>query len=126
MKRLFAAILGFCLVAAASAEEYLVTFGWTDPTTYQAGETPTYQAQWRLDGGAATTIADLGTPGGSFNLTASPGQQLEICPQSMNGALVNFDCTQPAHWFAAGTTQQGPTTPASPTGFSATIIYQGP
>ena len=127
--RIFSPVTMFLMLllvaSVAHAEQYQVTFGWNDPTTYQTTDTPTYSAQWRLDSGVATVISGLPTPAGSFSLTASPGQSLEICPQNANGALTTPDCSQAANWIAVGNTPTPPTTPLSPNGFSATIIYTG-
>ena len=64
--------------APALADQYQVTFGWTDPTTYNAEDVPEYEARYRVAGGAETTLAGLTTPGGAVDLTAAPGDPIEV------------------------------------------------
>jgi len=72
MKKTLIALL-FALSAPAFADNYQVTFGWTDPTTYVASDAPVYSAKYRIAGGTETTIPSLATPGGV--LCNSPGAQ---------------------------------------------------
>lgn len=120
MKRTLIALL---LVASAPAfaDSYQVTFGWTDPTTYIASDAPVYSAKYRIAGGTETTIPSLATPGGTFNVTATPGQTIEVAMQTCNIGL----CSSWTGWITA-TAQHPPTQPQPLTGGVITVVRTGP
>jgi len=103
------------------ADTYQVTFGWTDPTTYIAGDAPVYSAKYRIAGGAETTISSLATPGGTFNATATPGQTIEVAMQACNIGV----CNSWTGWVTA-TAQHPPTQPQPLTGGVITVVRTGP
>ena len=50
------ALAGALFTAApALADTYQVVVGWTDPTAYNPGDDPSYEARWRVGGGACTS-----------------------------------------------------------------------
>jgi hypothetical protein len=117
-----------CLLALlpfpAFAANYQVTYGWMDTTVYSPTETKGYEAKYRVNGGAETSIAGLTTPGGSTTVMANPGQSIEMAFRncSMVPALL---CGPWLPWIAA-TAPYPQTVPNVPTGASITVIYTGP
>ena len=112
------------LSGVAVADQYAVTYGWTDPTVYIPSDTKSYEAKYRINGGAETIIPSLTVPGGSINLTATPGQTIEFAGRAKNGT------TNPLYsaWssWATATAQYGLTQPANQTGMTITVIRTGP
>lgn len=110
----------FFVAFTVFADTYNASVSWTDPTVYNAQDTPKYRFQWRVTAtGTATTADNLTTPAGSFVATATPGQTIEVRAQNVNGALSSA-------WTAwvAGTAPHPATTPATPTNFTITISRQ--
>lgn len=107
--------------APVLADNYQVTFGWTDPTTYIPSDAPVYEAKYRIAGGAETVIPGLATPGGSFNATADPGQTIEVAARNCNLAL----CSDWSAWVTA-TAQHPATQPESPANLTITVVRTGP
>lgn len=68
--------------------------------------------------------AALTVPGGSINLTVTPGQTIEFAGRNKNGT------TNPLYsaWsaWATATAQHGLTQPQNPTGMTITVIRTGP
>ena len=113
--------LGMLMSAPALADQYQVTFGWTDPTTYNAEDVPEYEARYRVAGGAETTLAGLTTPGGAVDLTAAPGDPIEVAARNCNRGL----CSAWSPWATAGAPYPV-TQPEEPGGLSITVIRTGP
>lgn len=101
---------------AAWADNYQVTFGWTDPTSYLPSDEPVYGAKYRIAGGAEVLIENLATPGGAVNITASPGDLVEFAAQACNLGL----CSPWTAW-AAVTAPYPPTQPGGQNGLTVTI-----
>ena len=118
-KNLLALSAAVLFSTSAFADTYQLTFGWTDPTTYQPGEVPVYSAKYRVAGGAETVLPPLATPGGSTVVTATPGDAIDVAARACNQTL----CSAWTQWVTA-TAQHPPTTPATQTGLSITIIRQ--
>lgn len=112
--------LGVLLAGSALADSYQVTFGWTDPTTYNVEDQPVYEARYRVAGGTDTTLAGLTTPGGSVDLTASPGDPIEVAARNCNRGL----CSAWSPWATAGAPYPV-TQPDDPSGLSITVIRTG-
>lgn len=120
MKKVLAALL-FVVPAPAFADNYSVTFGWTDPTNYIPSDAPIYSAKYRVNGGAETVIPGLATPGGSVTVTAIPGQQIEIAAQNCNLSL----CSGWSGWVTATAPHQA-TQPQTPSAITITVSRTGP
>lgn len=118
-KVFFAAALVFSSVAFA--DSYQVTFGWTDPTTYLPGETPVYEAKYRIAGGAEVSVPGLTVPGGTVSVTATPGNTIEVTGRQCVEAL----CSDWMPW-ATATAQHPPTQPQQGTGLTITVVRTGP
>jgi len=124
MREWVAAVVVAALPSLAFADSYQVTYGWDTPT-WIPSDTPSYDAKYRLGGGAAVDLPDTTVPGGSFTYTAAAGTVLEMCPQNKNGTIITPDCSQAGHWLTVGGSPYPPTVPPMPSGFSATIIRTG-
>lgn len=112
------------LSSAAWADQYAVTYGWTDPTVYIPSDSKSYEAKYRINGGAETVIPNLTVPGGSINLTVTPGQTIEVAGRAKNGTT-NPLYSEWSSW-ATATAQYGLTQPANQTGMTITVIRTGP
>lgn len=113
------------LSGAAWADQYSVTYGWTDPTVYLPSDSKSYESKYRINGGAETVIPNLTVPGGSINLTATPGQTIEFAGRNNNSDGTNTLYSAWSAW-ATATAQFGLTQPANPTGMTITVIRTGP
>lgn len=120
MKKVLAALL-FAVSAPVFADSYLVTFGWTDPTTYLPSDEPVYSAKYRVNGGAETVIPSLATPGGSVTVTAAPGQTIDVAAQNCNLSL----CSAWSAWVTA-TAPHAATQPQNPSAITITVTRTGP
>jgi hypothetical protein len=123
MKRLIkiTPIILVALCGHAWADTYQVTYGWTDPTTYIPSDAPTYEARYRINGGAETLRPATPTPGGSFTATATPGQTIELAARTCNLGL----CSAWTGWVTA-TAQHPATQPSLPTSLTITVVRTGP
>ncbi len=119
--KIIAALALAALSAPALADSYLVTFGWSDPTTYLPSDAPVYSAKYRVNGGAETTVPSLATPGGSATVTAAPGQTIEVAARACNLAL----CSAWSAWVTA-TAPHPATQPGGQTGVTITVARTGP
>jgi hypothetical protein len=119
--RAIAAVLAILATGAARADIYQLTAGWTDPTTYNPGDTPTYELRYRVAGGSETLVQGLTTPAATATATAAPGQPIEVAVRAVNGTLLGA-------WspWATATAAYPPTMPAEQTGLTITIIRTGP
>lgn len=106
---------------AALADTYQLTAGWTDPSAYNPGDTPTYELRYRVAGGAETLLQGLTTPAATASVTAAPGQPIEVSARATNGTLAG-----PWTAWVTATAAWPPTTPAEQTGLTITVIRTGP
>lgn len=120
-RNLVGGIAMLLLSGAAWADQYSVTYGWTDPTVYIPSDSKSYEAKYRINGGAETIIPNLTVPCGSINLTVTPGQTIEFAGRNKNGT----ENPMYSAW-ATATAQHGLTQPADPTGMTITVIRTGP
>lgn len=121
MRKVLALAALLTLSAPAFADTYQVVVGFTDGTTYQPGETPSYVVKHRVNGGTETVLPASPTTGRTFTLTATPGQAIDVAAQACNGAL----CSPYTVWVTAAAGYP-PTTPQTPTGVSITVTRTGP
>lgn len=120
IRRLLIAASLLFVSCAASAAQYQLTVGWTDGTTYLPSDTPTYEAEWRVNGGVSTAISALPTPSAAATITANHGDTIEARVRNVNGTLASAW----SGWVAA-TAATPPTQPGDPTGISLQLIYVG-
>lgn len=120
MNKLFGLALLF-LAVPALADTYQIDAGFTDGTTYQPGETPSYVVKYRVNGGAETVLPASPTTGRTFTLSANPGEPIDVAAQTCNGTL----CSPYSVWVTAAASYP-PTTPQTPTGLSITVTRTGP
>ncbi len=120
MKRTLIALL-FVASAPAFADNYQVTFGWTDPTTYIPSDVPIYEAKYRIAGGVETAISAMTTPGGSATVVADPGNPIEVTGRQCNQGL----CSSWMDWVTA-TAPHPATQPQQGTGLTITVVRTGP
>lgn len=120
MKRLLLASSLLMLSGLVCAAQYQLTVGWIDGTTYLPSDTPTYEAEWRVNGGASNTISALPTPSAAATITANHGDTIEARVRNVNDTLVSAW----SGWVAA-TAATPPTQPGDPTGISLQLIYVG-
>ena len=113
-------VMLFTLVSSvAFADTYQVTFGWTDPTVYIPSDVPQYEAKYRINGGAETVLPALATPDGSVNITANPGQPIDVAARNCNLTL----CSDWTGWVTA-TAPYPATQPLAPTNLTITVTRQ--
>lgn len=117
-------VLLTALSAPALADTYQITSGWTDPTTYNPGDSPTYELKWRVAAGAETVIQNLTSPAASFSVTANPGQSIEI--QVMARNLGTSGPWSPVSGWVTATAGYPVTQPVEQTGITITVIRTGP
>lgn len=106
---------------AAVADQYSVTAGWTDPTTYNPADAPTYELRYRVAGGAETVLPGLTSPAASFTVNAAPGQPIEVQVRARNLGLDG-----PLSEWVTATASYPATVPATQTGITLTVIRTGP
>jgi len=121
MRKFLALTALLTLSAPALADTYQVVAGFSDPTTYQPDETPSYIVKYRVNNGAETVLASSPTTGRSFSLTANPGEPIDVAAQTCNDAL----CGGYTPWVTAAAGYP-PTTPQVPTGLTITVTRTGP
>lgn len=122
MRSMLFGIAGLLMLSSpAWADTYQVTFGWTDSTTYLPSDAPVYEAKYRIAGGTETVIPGLATPGGSVNVTANPGQTIEIAARATNLGLSSAW----TGWVTA-TAPHAATQPGAQTGLTITVVRTGP
>ena len=123
MKSIFTLIL--MLAAGLShAATYSLTGSWQDQTVYNPADKPVYQAEYRVNGGAATALTGLTAPAFATTVTANPTDVIEARVVNCN----SFQSTPPlcgpwSGWLQA-TAPYIPTTPVAPTGFSIVLTPQ--
>lgn len=119
MGRLFVAA-GLLLAAfVASADQYQLTFGWTDPTTYLPSDAPVYHAKYRVAAGAEVELPALSTPGGSATVEATPGDPIDVAARACNLTL----CSAWTDWVTA-TAPHAATQPANQHSLTITVTRQ--
>lgn len=120
MKKLLSALI---LLApfAVQADVYQLTFGWTDPTNYVETDAPVYEAKHRVAGGAETVVPGLTTPAGSVQITAMPGDPVDVAARACNLGL----CSDWTAW-ATATAPHPATQPGGQQGLTITITRVGP
>jgi len=112
-------VLFTLMSSMAFADTYQVTFGWTDPTVYIPSDVPQYEAKYRINGGAETVLPALATTGGSVNITANPGQPIDVAARNCNLTL----CSAWTGWVTA-TAPFPATQPQTPTNLTITVVRQ--
>lgn len=114
MKALVLAVILALATVTAQAATYGLQGSWTDPTVVQSGYiyTPNYDAEVRVNGGAATSINNLGVSAFTATVTASPGDTIEARVRAKNIAP---DPDLVGAWspWAAATAPQLPTAPGA-------------
>ena len=118
---LLAALFSLLVAPAAMADTYQLTVGWTDPTAYNPGDAPSYEAKWRVAGGAETMVLGLTNPAATIDLTATPGQPIEVSVRALNQGLEG-----PWSAWVTATASYPITAPANQTGVTITVIRTGP
>lgn len=86
--RFLLALLLFAVSALASAANYSVTATWTDSTVNPAGNvyTPKWELEYRVNGGAATSVSNLTAATWSGVVTANPNDVIEARVRAKNVA----------------------------------------
>jgi len=121
MKQFALAGLLFLCSASALSDTYQVVIGWQDPTAYNPGDAPSYEAKWRVAGGAETLVPGLTNPAATVDLVASPGEPIEVQVRALNQGLEG-----PWTDWVAATASYPVTAPANQTGVTITVIRTGP
>ena len=80
-------IVAALFAVPALADTYQVVVGWQDPTAYNLGDAPSYEAKWRVGGGAETLVQALTNPAATIDLQATPGQPIEVSVRARNQGL---------------------------------------
>lgn len=112
--------IGLLLSAwVASADQYQVTFGWTDPTAYIPSDAPVYHARYRVAGGAEVELPALSVPGGSTTVEANPGDAIDVAARACNLGL----CSDWTGWVTA-TAPHAATQPANQHSLTITVTRQ--
>ena len=117
----FAAAALLLASVPAWADTYQVTIGWQDPTTYNSQDAPTYEAKVRVAGGAETVFPGLTSTAASVEVTANPGDPIEVAVQALNQSLTSGWSA----WVTA-TAAYPVTTPEAQTSINVTVIRTGP
>jgi hypothetical protein len=116
------ALLALSLFSSvALADTYQFTAGWTDPTAYNPGDTPTYELRYRVAGGVETLVQGLTTPAATASVAANPGQPIEVSVRALNQGLDG----PWSNWVTA-TASWPITAPANQGGVTITVIRTGP
>lgn len=91
------------------AAQYSVSGTWSDPTPASAQYTPAYDAEYRINGGAVSTINDLSGTAFAISLTLNGGDLFEARVRARNtqGGLVGAW----GQWYSANVPML-PTAPA--------------
>jgi hypothetical protein len=120
MKHTLLAVLLALAAGTASAANYNLSATWSDATP-QNNYTPTYDAEVRVAGGAATPIPGTAAKTLATTVVATPGDKIELRVRATNtiGPIVG----PWSIWYAA-TAPVVPTTPLVPTGVVITITVQ--
>lgn len=107
------------LSGAALADNYQLTVGWTDPTVYTPTDTPTYEARYRIAGGAETVVPGV-TPAISATIIAVPGDPVEVAVRALNQEL-----SSPWTAWVTATAPYPATPPEVQTSLSITLVHTG-
>ncbi len=121
MKQFLATIVLVFASFFASADTYQVTFSWTDATTYIPSDAPTYEARYRISGGATVNLPATATPAGTVTVTAAPGSPIDVSVRNVNKTLSSAW----SGWVTA-TAPFAPTQPGAPAGLTVTVSRSGP
>jgi hypothetical protein len=109
------------IAGPALADTYQVVVGWTDPTAYNPGDAPSYEAKWRVGGGAETLVLGLTNPAATIDLQAAPGEPIEVAVRALNQGLEG-----PWSAWVTAAASYPITAPANQTGVTITVIRTGP
>ena len=106
------------------AANYSLSGSWQDQTIYNPADLPVYQAEYRVNGGAATALTGLTAPAFATSVTANPTDVIEARSRNCN----TYQSTPPlcspwSNWLQA-TAPYIPTQPVAPTGFSIVLTPQ--
>lgn len=113
MKKLF--FLLFLLPLVANADNYQLSFSWTDSTVYQPDEIPSYEYKYNING--VETVGDaLPTPSGTEMIVADPGTPIQVSVRNCNDTW----CSDWSPWVTA-TAPYAPTVPDAPANLTITI-----
>lgn len=82
MKKLAFIVAGLAFSSFASAATLFVQ--WTDPLTAGPAYTPSYSAEYRVNGGTATAITGLTTPVITQTISAVAGNTVEVRYRASN------------------------------------------
>jgi hypothetical protein len=122
MKKLLIGLLLF-IPALVFADTYTLSASWVDSTPTGPLYTPSYNLEYRINGGTATPISALTAPSYSTTITAAPTSSVEVRVQNKNtqGSLLSAW----SGWILA-TAPAGPTLPSDPASVTLTVTRMGP
>lgn len=124
MTRLLNLLIGACMsfmAGIASANNYNVGLTWTDPTPTGANYSPTYNLEYRVNGGAVTAVNGLTSPAWSGTVAANPPDIIELRVQAVN---TQGPLSGPWSTWASTTAIGCPTQPAGQMSLLITIQCQ--
>ena len=120
MKKLLFLLL--CFPVLAFADTYSGDITWADATPTSAQYSPSYNVEWRVNGGVSTAASNLPTHSYNWAFTTAPGDTVEVRVQNKNtqGNLVSAW----SPWVQA-LAPIPPTQPVEPSGISFTVSRTG-
>jgi len=120
MKKLL--FLALWLPIIAFADTYSGDVTWQDNTPQSAQYTPSYNVEWRINGGTATAVSDLPAHAYNWSFSTNPGDTVEVRVQNKN---TQGPSSAWSPWVQA-LAPIPPTVPIDPAGVSFTVSRTGP
>lgn len=120
IRALFAAVL-MTIAGCAFGDTYQLTVSWTDPTVYNADDSPTYDMKYTVNAGPETVVTGLLAPSTTQTITATPGDPIDVAVRAENLGL--YSAWSP--WVTA-TASFPATQPDAQTNVTITVIRTGP
>ena len=121
MKKLL--FLALWLPIMAFADTYSGDVTWQDNTPISAQYTPSYNVEWRINGGAVTAASNLPAHSYNWSFSTNPGDTVEVRVQNKNTQGPLLSAWSPCVQALAPVP---PTVPSDPSGVSFTVSRTGP
>jgi hypothetical protein len=120
---LFAIFSTLLFPSLAMADTYSGDVTWQDNTPTGSQYTPTYNVEWRINGGAVTAASNLPAHSYNWSFSTAPGDTVEVRVQNKNSQGNLVSSWSP--WVQA-LAPVPPTVPSDPSGISFTVSRTGP
>ena len=121
MKKILFLVLWLPILVLADTYSGDVT--WLDNTPQSAQYTPSYNIEWRINGGTVTAVSNLSAHSYNWSFSTAPGNTVEVRVQNKNTQGSLLSAWSP--WVQA-LAPIPPTVPADPSGVSFTVSRTGP